>query len=175
MPHRPHSTRDEDETRDDDALEAAVGEDAFAALDQLDDEMLSDEPFPQGPNDEGFDADPTVEAAAPRVSDDDDLATEGSGLRNTPLRGPYEAMARRSELARRLEELLVDAEEWARDDGSEGAMWIFETLADAYEQLEAPPEDTIEEEPDVLQAEASAMGGRSATQRGLAGDTRDPE
>ncbi|CAN5744159.1 hypothetical protein BH23DEI1_BH23DEI1_06080 [soil metagenome] len=112
---------------------------------QLTADSTSDEPFPQGPNDEGFGASPPVEASQPRISDDDDLDSEGSGLRNTPIRGAYESAARRSDLARRLEELLVDVEEWAHEDGSDRAQWILDTLGDAYEQLGLPPEDTIDE------------------------------
>jgi hypothetical protein len=141
---------------------------AMTADEQLDAEAMSDEPFPQGPNeDDSNEANPPVEATRPRTSDDDDLAPEGSGLTDTPFRGAYEAMARRNDLARRLEDLVRDAEEWARDDGSEQAAWIAETLADAYEQLDAPPEDT-DSEADVHRAEASDIGGRSATTRGLA-------
>jgi hypothetical protein len=134
---------------------------------QLDEEMLADDPFPRGPNDEGFEASPPVEAAHPRVSDDDDLDTEGSGLQNTPFRSAYEDGARRADLARRLEELLVDVQEWAQEDGSEQARWIHDALADAYEQLDMPPEDTDAEPAGVLQAEASQLGKPSASQRGL--------
>jgi hypothetical protein len=143
---------------------------------QLDEEMLADDPFPRGPNDEGFEASPPVEAAHPRVSDDDDLDSAGSGLQNTPFRSAFEDGARRADLARRLEELLVDVQEWAQEDGSEQARWIHDTIADAYEQLDMPPEDTDAEPADLLQAESSELGKPSASQSGLAtGRTVDPD
>jgi hypothetical protein len=141
----------------------------------LDAERFADDPYPQGPNDEGFGASPPIEAGHPRLSDDDDLDTEGSGLQDTPFRAAYEDAARRSDLARRLEELLVDVQEWAHEDSSEAARWILEALTDAYEILDAPPEESGAED-DVLQAEPSRLGKGSATQRGLAsGNPSDDE
>jgi hypothetical protein len=151
---------DEDQTTDDlEGVEPRLDE-------QADAETFADEPFPQGPNeDRSNDAYPPTEAAMPRTSDDDDLDPQGSGLAGTPLRGVYESMARRGDLARRLEDLVRDVEEWARDDGTEQAAWIAETLADAYEQLDTPPEDTDLEPADVEQAEASNLGEPRSTQR----------
>jgi hypothetical protein len=133
---------------------------------QLDAEAMTDEPFPQGPNEDGSGyANPPIEASQPRLSDDDDLDAEGDGLTDTPLRSAYESMARRNDLARRLEDLVRDVQEWAQDDGSDQASWIAEALADAYEQLDTPPEDTSTEPEGLEQAEASNLGEPRSTQR----------
>jgi hypothetical protein len=76
----------------------------------------------------------------PRVSDDHDLDVPGDGVSETPIRAEYESMARRNDLARRLEDLVVSAREWARDEGSDEARDIAEGLALLYERLGAPAE-----------------------------------
>jgi hypothetical protein len=160
-----NDTSAKSEARDDTTVDD-VGETLMTPEEQLDAEATTDEPFPQGPNEDGSAyANPPVEAAVPRLSDDDDLDAEGSGLEDTPLRSAYESMARRNDLARRLEDLVTDVQEWARDDGSEQAAWIAEALVDAYEQLDTPPEETSTEPEGVEQAEASNLGEPRSTQR----------
>lgn len=112
---------------------------------------------PEGPNeDRGFDAAPPDDVTMQRTSDDNDLNPAGGGFTDTPLRTEYESMARHDDLSRRLEDLVADAQEWAREDGSEGARSIAESLADVYERLGAASEDT-DDEPDVAQAEPGNM------------------
>ena len=118
---------------------------------------VSPEPMPDTPNDDlGFDAAPPDDVDMQRTSDDNDLNPTGGGFTDTPLRTEYESMARRDDLARRLEDLVADAREWAREDESEAAHDIAEMLAAAYERLGVPTEDT-DNEPDVPQAEPGNM------------------
>ena len=101
------------------------------------------DPFPEGPNDDmGNLARPPTDVDEPRTSDDNDLNAAGSGVSETPLRRPYEEMSRRDELARQLEEIVVNAQEWADEDGSPEALDIYESLNDIYERLGEPSEDT---------------------------------
>ena len=76
----------------------------------------------------------------PRLSDDDDLDPSGSVSFRPHMRGVYEAMARRDDIARRVEELLVEVQEWAEEDGSEEAMAVLEALEDVADILGEPPE-----------------------------------
>lgn len=102
-----------------------------------------EEPIPEGPNeDRGNLASPPQEVDMPRTSDDNDLNPAGGGLRETPLRREYGSMARRDDLARRLEDLVLEAREWAREDGAEEADEIAELLEDALDRLGEPPADT---------------------------------
>lgn len=101
------------------------------------------DPLPRGPNEDMSNlARPPTDVDEPRLSDDDDLEAEGGGFTDTPLRTPYESMARRDEVARLLEELLIEAQEWADQDGSAEALDIYESLSDVFERLGAPTEDT---------------------------------
>lgn len=101
------------------------------------------DPFPEGPNDDmGNLARPPADVDEPRTSDDNDLNAEGGGFTDTPLRRPYEEMSRRDELARQLEEIVINAQEWADEDGSPEALDIYESLNDIYERLGEPAEDT---------------------------------
>lgn len=77
-----------------------------------------------------------------RVSDDNDLEAEGSGLEDTPMRWPYEGIAIRDDLARSFEELLIGMQEWAEEDGSEAARAIAADLEEIYERLGEPTEDS---------------------------------
>ena len=100
-------------------------------------------PMPDTPNEDmGNLARPGPEVDMQRTSDDNDLNAEGSGLEDTPLRQPYESMARRDEIARRVEDLLVDVREWADEDDSEEARDILDTVEDLTERLGEPPEDS---------------------------------
>jgi hypothetical protein len=110
-----------------------------------DSELLrpSSDPFPRGPNDDmGNLSAPPSDVDEPRLSDDNDLEAEGGGFTDTPLRRPYESMARRDELSRQLGELLIEAQEWADEDGSAEALDIYEALNDIYGRLGEPTEDT---------------------------------
>lgn len=101
------------------------------------------DPFPSGPNEDmGNLAAPPADVDEPRTSDDNDLNAEGGGFTDTPLRRPYEMMGRRDELARQLEELLINAQEWADEEGSPEALDIYESLNDIYQRLGEPTEDT---------------------------------
>ena len=112
---------------------------------------------PEGPNeDRGFDAAPPDDVDMVRTSDDNDLNPSGGGFTDTPLRTEYETMARHDDLSRRLEDLVADTREWAREDGSDGARAIAESLADVYERLGAASEET-DDEPDIAQAEPGNM------------------
>ncbi len=77
-----------------------------------------------------------------RISDDNDLDPAGDGIAETPLLLPYELMARRDDLARRLGDILLEMEDWAEEDGSEEAHSIAEDLAELYERLGEPSEMT---------------------------------
>ncbi|HET8985577.1 MAG TPA: hypothetical protein VFN03_07440 [Trueperaceae bacterium] len=103
----------------------------------------SPDPYPRGPNDDmGNLAAPPRDVDEPRLSDDNDLEAEGGGFTDTPLRKAYESMGRRDELSRQLGELLIEAQEWADEDGSAEALDIYEALNDIYGRLGEPTEDT---------------------------------
>lgn len=90
-------------------------------------------------------ADPPADSDTERISDDNDLEPEGSGLEDTPMRWPYEGMALRDDLARSFEELLIGMREWADEDGSEAAGAIVDDLEEIYERLGEPSEETSAE------------------------------
>lgn len=95
------------------------------------------------PNDDmGNLARPSPDVDMQRTSDDNDLNPEGSGFEDTPLRRPYESMARRDEIARRVDDLLVDVRDWADEDDSEAARDILDTVEDLAQRLGEPPEDS---------------------------------
>ncbi len=96
----------------------------------------------------GFDVDPTEGAGMRRTSDDDDLNAMGGGVSETPLRPEYESVALRTDLARRLEDVVATAQDWAREEGSDSAHAIAEALLDIYELLGEPIEDS-DEGPDI--------------------------
>ena len=75
-----------------------------------------------------------------RLSDDNDLDPSGSVTFRPHMRGVYEAMARRDDIARRVEELLVEVQEWADEDGSDEARDVLDALEDLAERLGEPPE-----------------------------------
>lgn len=116
---------------------------ADQTLQALEETYPSFDPYPRGPNEDmGNLAAPPADVDEPRLSDDNDLEAEGGGFTDTPLRAPYEAMARRDELARQLGELLIGAQEWADHDGSREAIDIYQSLDDVYQQLGEPTEAT---------------------------------
>ncbi len=113
------------------------------AFDETEAFTMREELMPRGPNEDmGNLAAPPSDVDEPRISDDNDLEAEGGGFTDTPLRRPYEAMGRRDEIARQLEELLIDAQEWADEDGSAEALDIYESLNDVFQRLGEPTEDT---------------------------------
>lgn len=104
---------------------------------------LTPDDLPDSPNEDMSNlASPRSDVDMQRLSDDDDLDPSGSVTFQPHMRGVYEAMARRDDLARRLDELLVEVQEWAEEDGSEEARDILETLEDLSERLGEPPEDS---------------------------------
>lgn len=111
-----------------------------------DDQEFGRDPYApdrEGPNtDFGNQANPPDDVDMPRTSDDNDLNPEGGGFTDTPLRRPYEMMARRDELARQLEEIVVSVREWADEQGSDDARAIADDLEDVYERLGQPSEET---------------------------------
>src|SRR5690606_40853588 len=68
--------------------------------------------------------------------------SSGSTTFRPHTRGVYEAMARRDDIARRLEELLVEVQEWAAEDVSEEAREVLETLEEAADLIGVPPEES---------------------------------
>ena len=99
--------------------------------------------LPKGPNDDmGNLARPPADVDEPRLSDDNDLDPGGGGFSDTPLRRPYDQMSRRDEIARQLEEVVINAQEWADENGTPEAIDIYEALNDIYERLGEPSEDT---------------------------------
>lgn len=85
---------------------------------------------------------PPADVEMERISDDNDLRPQGEGTAATHLRRPYELMARRDDISRRLGEIVVSAQEWAEEDGSDEARSIADDLEDVYERLGEPSEDT---------------------------------
>ena len=102
---------------------------------------LTPDVLPRSPNEDMSNlASPRSDEDMPRLSDDDDLDPSGSVSFRPHMRGVYEAMARRDDIARRVEELLVEVQEWAEEDGSEEAMAVLEALEDVADILGEPPE-----------------------------------
>ncbi|HEX7041014.1 MAG TPA: hypothetical protein VF202_12905 [Trueperaceae bacterium] len=104
---------------------------------------LTPDDLPDSPNEDMSNlASPRSDVGMQRLSDDDDLDPSGSVTFGPHMRGVYEAMARRDEIARRVDELLVEVEEWAEEDGSDEAREILEALEDVADRLGEPPEDS---------------------------------
>lgn len=78
----------------------------------------------------------------PYMSDDDEFERDGT---HTLLTEENEDQARRDELARRLEDLVATALEWSEISEDDDAVQIYEDLADLYERVSAPLEDTDDE------------------------------
>lgn len=79
----------------------------------------------------------------PYMSDDDEF--ERDGTNEVVISEFNEDVARRDELARQLEDLVAGALEWSEMSEDEDARQIYEDLADLYERLSAPLEDTDDE------------------------------
>ena len=79
----------------------------------------------------------------PYMSDDDEFERDGT---NEVVIDEYnESVARRDEIARQLEDLVASALEWSEISEDEDAQKIYEDLADLYERVNAPLEDTDDE------------------------------
>lgn len=78
----------------------------------------------------------------PYMSDDDEFERDGT---HTLLTEDNEDQARRDEIARRLEDLVASALEWSEISEDDDAVQIYEDLADLYERVSAPLEDTDDE------------------------------
>jgi hypothetical protein len=104
---------------------------------------LTRDAMPGTPNEDMSNmASPRSDVDMQRLSDDDDLDPSGSTTFRPHTRGVYEAMARRDDIARRLEELLVEVQEWAAEDVSEEAREVLETLEEAADLIGVPPEES---------------------------------
>ena len=102
---------------------------------------LTADALPGTPNEDmGNLAAPLPDEDMQRLSDDNDLDPSGSVTFRPHMRGVYEAMARRDDIARRVEELLVEVQEWADEDGSDEARDVLDALEDMAERLGEPPE-----------------------------------
>ena len=122
-----------------------------------DTESVLEEPIPGGPNeDRGFLASPPDDVEMNRTSDDNDLNPSGSGVAATPLRKEYETIGMRDALARDLRDVLDTARAFAEEDGSDEARSIARDLADIYERVGVPTEDT-DDEPGIPQAEPGGL------------------
>ena len=78
----------------------------------------------------------------PYMSDDDEFERDGT---HTLLTEDNEDQARRDELARRLEDLVATALEWSEISEDDDAVQIYEDLADLYERVSVPLEETDDE------------------------------
>lgn len=78
----------------------------------------------------------------PYMSDDDEFERDGT---HTLLTDGNEAQALRDDIARRLEDLVETALEWSELSEDEDAQDIYEDLADLYERVSAPLEETDDE------------------------------
>jgi len=79
----------------------------------------------------------------PYMSDDDEF--ERDGTNEVVISEFSEDVARRDELARQLEDIVAGALEWSEMSEDEDAQAIYEALADLYERVSAPLEDTDDE------------------------------
>ena len=79
----------------------------------------------------------------PYMTDDDEF--ERDGTHEILIDEMSEDSARRDEIARRLEDLVATALEWSEISDDEDAQDIYEALADLYERVSEPLEDTDDE------------------------------
>ena len=79
----------------------------------------------------------------PYMSDDDEF--ERDGTHETVIDDYNEVTARRDDIARTLEDLVASALEWSELSDDEDARSIYEDLADLYERVSGPLEDTDDE------------------------------
>lgn len=79
----------------------------------------------------------------PYMSDDDEF--ERDGTHEVPIDEENENISKRDDIARMLEDLVATALEWSETSEDEDAQRIYEDLADLYERVSAPLEDTDDE------------------------------
>ena len=79
----------------------------------------------------------------PYMSDDDEF--ERDGTHETVIDDYNEVTDRRDDIARTLEDLVASALEWSELSDDEDAQSIYEDLADLYERVSGPLEDTDDE------------------------------
>ncbi len=79
----------------------------------------------------------------PYMSDDDEF--ERDGTHEILIDEENENVSRRDEIARVLEDLVATALEWSEVSEDEDARDIYEDLAELYERVSAPLEDTDDE------------------------------
>ncbi len=79
----------------------------------------------------------------PYMSDDDEF--ERDGTHEIAIDELSEERSRRDDIARRLEDLVASALEWSEISEDEDAQDIYEALADIYERVSEPLEDTDDE------------------------------
>ena len=79
----------------------------------------------------------------PYMSDDDEF--ERDGTHEVLIDEESENISRRDDIARVLEDLVATALEWSEVSEDEDAQDIYEDLADLYERVSAPLEDSDDE------------------------------
>lgn len=79
----------------------------------------------------------------PYMSDDDEF--ERDGTHEVLIDEESENVSTRDEMARTLEDLVATALEWSETSPDEDARQIYEDLADLYERVSEPLEDTDSE------------------------------
>ena len=82
-----------------------------------------------------------------RYNSDDEARERDGNASDVPHMLDEEAntAAKRSALARQMEDLIADAQDWMEMSQSEEARDIYNALTDIYEQLDNPPENTDDE------------------------------
>src|SRR5690606_32361551 len=82
------------------------------------------------------------ESGTPRMTEDGDVGAEGTGVDETPWRRDYSAVALKSDLARRFEDLVISVRDWSEEEGSEAARDLADDLEELYGRIGEPVEDT---------------------------------
>ena len=72
----------------------------------------------------------------------DDPDRQRDGVHETPISEGYEQIALRDELARKLESVVADAADWARESREDDAQQIYDDLRDIYDRIAEPLEET---------------------------------
>lgn len=82
-----------------------------------------------------------------RYNTDDEARERDGNASDVPHMLDEEATeaAKRDDLARQLEDLIADAQDWAEMSQSDEARDIYNILVDVYERVGNPPEDTDDE------------------------------
>ena len=82
-----------------------------------------------------------------RYNSDDEARERDGNASDVPhmLDEESNEAARRDALARQMEDLIADAQDWMEMSQSEEAREIYNTLTDVYERLGNPLEDTDDE------------------------------